>query len=445
MTEISSQWLQRRLSGNSTTQQDQRSRFQRDKARVLHSAAFRRLQSKTQVLGIGLNDFYRTRLTHSIESAQIGSGINAQLRHHYPKLAFLFDDQLIEALCLAHDIGHPPFGHGGEVALNYMMRQHGGFEGNGQTFRILATLEPYTEHHGMNLTRRTLLGVLKYPVRYSDVVQRQLPNDISVGGFLNADSWHPPKCIFDQDNDILSWVLAPLSSSDRSLFATLKQQPRAEEHGRCGFKSLDCSIMELADDIAYSVHDLEDSIVLGIITQAQWQQQVVEPLSQADSPYSAEQFNDLTKQLFSPDNFRRKKAIGALVNGFVTAISVQQNQQFAEPLLSYNAVLPRQHHALLSLLKQFVFRNVIRLPEVQRLEFKGQHIVMALFSAFASEPERLLPSGTQQKWRQAQQNDGSGYRVLSDYLSGMTDEFAARLHDDLFAGRFSYSEIRNRE
>ncbi|WP_298444425.1 anti-phage deoxyguanosine triphosphatase [uncultured Ferrimonas sp.] len=434
MTAVTTDWQQRRLPGNSSKQQDQRSRFQRDKARVLHSAAFRRLQSKTQVLGIGLNDFHRTRLTHSIESAQIGSGINAQLRNRYPHLAPLFDDQLIEALCLAHDIGHPPYGHGGEVALNYMMRDHGGFEGNGQTFRILAKLEPYTESHGMNLTRRTLLGVLKYPVLQSKVQRLALPPAHS-SGFLHTQSWLPAKAIFDDDLDIYNWVLQPLNEADREHFLALRQAPTAQEHGRSAAKSLDCTIMELADDIAYSVHDLEDAIVLGIITQPQWQQQVIDPLSHDPlSPYTPKQLASLTQRLFASENHHRKKAIGALVNGFVTAIEVRQHNQFCDPLLAYQAGLPDAFSLLLDCLKQFVYRNVILHSSVQRQEFKGQQVVMALFSALASEPERLLPSGTKLKWQQAQQQgDQRGYRVLSDYLSGMTDDFAAKLHHDLFS------------
>ena len=152
---------------------DVRSQFDRDEARLIHSAAFRRLQSKTQVLGLGESDFYRTRLTHSMEVAQIGRGIvqylskKKKFKEHKDHLP---DISLITAICLAHDIGHPPFGHGGEVALNYCMRDYGGFEGNGQTLRILGKLDKYTADHGLNPTRRMLLGVLKYPASYNDLV-----------------------------------------------------------------------------------------------------------------------------------------------------------------------------------------------------------------------------------------------------------------------------------
>ena len=158
-------WDQRHQPRTDSRDGDHRSAAQRDKARVMHSAAFRRLQAKTQIHGIGLSDFFRTRLTHSLEAAQIGAGITEQLRQKFPEQANLLslDGHLIETICLAHDIGHPPFGHGGEIALNYMMRDYGGFEGNAQTFRIVSKLEPYTINNGMNLSRRTLLGLVKYP------------------------------------------------------------------------------------------------------------------------------------------------------------------------------------------------------------------------------------------------------------------------------------------
>ena len=201
-------WHDRRLMEDKKRRNDHRSPYQRDRARILHSAAFRRLQAKTQVLGVGMNDFYRTRLTHSLEVSQIGTGIRAQLKLKQPDHLHLFDSMsLIESLCLAHDIGHPPFGHGGEVALNYMMRDHGGFEGNGQTFRILTGLEPYTEYYGMNLCRRTLLGVLKYPALYSSLHHKGKQVEISNIRQLKPSDWPPVKGVFDDDKAILDLSL----------------------------------------------------------------------------------------------------------------------------------------------------------------------------------------------------------------------------------------------
>lgn len=148
---------------------DPRSPFQRDRARIMHSAAFRRLQGKTQVMGVGEGDFHRTRLTHSIEVSQIGYGLLQVLQSKKQNLdenaqKWLPERDLIEAACLAHDLGHPPFGHKGEQALHEAMLQHGGFEGNGQTLRIITKLEKYKERgKGLYPTRRLTLGILKYP------------------------------------------------------------------------------------------------------------------------------------------------------------------------------------------------------------------------------------------------------------------------------------------
>ncbi|GAA4888973.1 anti-phage deoxyguanosine triphosphatase [Ferrimonas pelagia] len=426
-------WQQRRFDEDRPRRHDQRSPYHRDKGRVLHSAAFRRLQSKTQVLGVGMNDFYRTRLTHSIEAAQIGTGLNAQLRSKHPEIAPLLDDQLIEALCLAHDIGHPPFGHGGEIALNYMMREHGGFEGNGQTFRILTQLEPYTQHYGMNLSRRSLLGVLKYPVCHGSVAKPQQHPPAVNFRQLKASDWQPAKALFDEDSAILDWVLAPLCSDDRQQFQCVTDTPGANGHLRARHRSLDCSIMELADDIAYSVHDLEDAIVLGIVHPDSWDNEVQQALKQGPSPYQDSEMARISADLFCKEQYRRKDAIGTLVNGLVCAVTLKAQPDLQNPLLAQRAVLEPDYQALLKLLKRFVLHNVVKKPEVQLLEFKGQQMVMELFEAFASDPERLLPRITGQIWQQHTAAGHSGSRVIADYISGLTDDFAARLHENLFS------------
>ncbi|MDB2385765.1 anti-phage deoxyguanosine triphosphatase [Shewanella sp.] len=438
-------WCERRLIEDKKRRNDHRSPYQHDRARILHSAAFRRLQAKTQMLGVGLNDFYRTRLTHSLEVSQIGTGICAQLKQKYPKHHTLLSSMsLIESLCLAHDIGHPPFGHGGEVALNYMMRDHGGFEGNGQTFRILARLEPYTESYGMNLCRRTLLGVLKYPAPYHLLHQKQPHVDVQHFRQLKPAQWPPVKGIFDDDIKILDWVLSPLSSADKALFLS-HQSLDGSAHRRTQYKSFDCSIMELADDIAYAVHDLEDAIVMGIITREQWTQDVEKHLCDSQDNWVSSTFSDIGDRLFSSQHHRRKDAIGTLVNGFVTAISIDENTQFDAPLLRYNASLEQAFAAALDVLKQLVYRYVIRKPEIQMLEYKGQQIVMELFEAFISDPARLLPLHTQERWQAAQAQKLNGHRVIADYISGMTDEFAARLHQHLFSPKASSMIEFNRE
>lgn len=435
-------WLDRRLKKVSKRQQDHRDPFQRDRARILHSAAFRRLQSKTQVMGSGQSDFYRTRLTHSLEAAQIGSGITAQLRCKYPERCqtlFPTTDSLIEAICLAHDIGHPPFGHGGEVALHYMMRDHGGFEGNGQTFRIVARLEPFSEHHGMNLSRRTLLGLLKYPQ-----VLEQLNKPISdakIDNFrqLKASEWHPPKGLYSDDSEIINWLLAPLSASDRKLFQQIKTKENG--HNKTQFKSLDCSIMELADDIAYGIHDLEDAIVTGIVNQHDFNLHVIKPLTVLNDPWLEQYSQTLTSKLFSEQHHLQKDAIGGLVNYLITAIELTDLNElntdinFEEDLLRYNATLPKNTLQALQIFKNFVYHFVIKQTSIQRLEYRGQQIVMELFEALSSDPLRLLPNNSAKRWQNAVDNGENAHRVIADYVAGMTDEYASRLHQTLFVAR----------
>ncbi|MBL4741584.1 MAG: deoxyguanosinetriphosphate triphosphohydrolase family protein [Idiomarina sp.] len=390
---------------------------QRDRARIIHSSAFRRLQSKTQVLGVGDNDFYRTRLTHSMEVAQIGSGICEHLKRTYAdngdisqQIPSFFQ---IEATCLAHDLGHPPFGHGGEVALNYHMLGHGGFEGNGQTLRILSKLGEYSEKHGLDVTRGTMLGVLKYPVLHSEVQ----PTDLTKDSPLNA--FKPPKSIHDDEEDVLHWILEEFSQHDRDTFRTVLD---ADGKRRSRFKAFDTSIMELADDISYGVHDLEDALALGLVTERQWREDVLQ-LAHEDSPLvtDAEFYND---KLFSPDSRDRKHAISKLIGYLVPQISVERQQQFEHPQLDLQAALPAEAEHTLDLLKSFVFKHVIRSAEVKAMEFKGQRIIMALFEALADAPERLLQPSTLQKYQQS----ANPKRVICDYISGMTDHYARRLH-----------------
>ena len=431
-------WLERRQLGTTKRQKDHRTPFQRDRARILHSAAFRRLQSKTQVMGSGQSDFYRTRLTHSLEAAQIGSGITSQLRCKHPEICHNIlpdDDTLIESICLAHDIGHPPFGHGGEVALHYMMRNYGGFEGNGQTLRIVARLEPFSKDCGMNLTRRSLLGLLKYPNTIdalNNPVNQHEPHSFRQ---LKAAQWHPPKGIYTDDLDILAWILQPLSSSDKAQFQHIINHSNKHHKTQC--KSFDCSIMELADDIAYGIHDLEDAIVTGVVNQTDFDSHVIGKLESINNSWLTEYCNDLSSKLFSEQFYLQKEAIGGLVNYLITEIIlVDVNQSsahcFEEPLLRYNAKLPDIAAKVLQIFKDFVFEFVIQQTDIQRLEYKGQQIVMELFEAFESDPTRLLPKSTAKRWQYAKDNNINPHRVIADYVAGMTDDYATKLYKTLF-------------
>lgn len=433
---IQSIWEERRDSSSKSREGEVRNEWERDYARLIHSPAFRRLQSKTQVLGLGESDFYRTRLTHSMEVAQIGTGIVRHLkdrRHEGDKEIekILPRSALMNAICLAHDIGHPPFGHGGEVALNICMRDFGGFEGNGQTLRILSRLDKYTNGYGMNPTRRLLLGVLKYPSSYSRTSRGEAYGSIVSPTWLTkAGSQHPPKCYLDIEKDIVDWVLQPFKEKERKEFQDIKFHEKSG-HMKPKHKGLDTSIMELADDISYSLHDLEDAISLGMISEKDWHNHNKENKHLFKScGLSPEK---LASQLFSDESFHRKQAIGDLVHKFITSTYVgKSSMQYAvDPLLKFNAYMSDECSALREHIFDLVKDKVIKSPNVQQLEFKGQKLVIELFDALNSDPERLLPRSTVERYKAAQ-SEIAKKRVICDYVSGMTDEYATRMYEKIY-------------
>jgi dGTPase len=424
------QWQERIINQFKHRPNDNRSPWQIDRSRIIHAAAFRRLQAKTQIMGIGLNDFYRTRLTHSLEVSQIGTGILRHLRVQHTDFEHFPSTGLLETLCLAHDIGHPPFGHGGEIALNYMMRDHGGFEGNAQTLRIVAKLEPYSNGHGMNLTRRTLLGFIKYPA-FINTLWHTIPNETTNRAFIKADDWRPAKGLYNDDGSIFNWIISPLSQSDKILLSshTCIDKYRA----KTTYKSLDSAIMEHADDIAYAVHDLEDAIATHVLTLDDWQTHAMPQLKALHIPWVETILTSLTQRLFSKHDYERKDAIGELVNTFIIHISLAiQNEAFECPILKYTACLNNDYARVLHVLKHFVYQRLIRDPKMQQIEFKGQNLLIDLFTAFASDPLRLLPETTQALYIDAERNN-QGMRVICDYLSGMSDEYAYKTYQRLFS------------
>ena len=410
--------------------------YQRDRARIIHSASFRRLQSKTQVLGLHESDFYRTRLTHSMEVAQIGSGLVEQLAmtgEGQPWFDWLPDLFLIEAICLAHDLGHPPFGHGGEMALNYMMRCYGGFEGNAQTLRILARLGEYTEAHGINLSRRATLGVLKYPVIYDDIVCCFEPFKSAMAEpetqdflTLNPNHYQPPKSIYRDEQPVFEWVLAPFSETDRAKFTRIERQG---EQLFTRHKSFDTTLMDLADDIAYGIHDLEDALAMNLLSREAWEEEVM-----ADAAFKAAGMWDvvMTERLFSGRSRLRKRAISLMVGMMIEAVEVVEKPEFDHPLLRYQARLKPAQARVLELLKRFVFKHVITRPEVKGLEYKGQIIVLNLFKALRGNADRLLPRNTFARY-EAASDERARQRVICDYIAGMTNIYAARLYNKLFS------------
>ena len=415
-----------------------REAYSRDRARVIHSAAFRRLQAKTQVLGIGEGDFHRTRLTHSMEAAQIARGIVRALQANkstdQPWAVWLPSPNLVETIALAHDLGHPPFGHGGEIALNYAMRNAGGFEGNGQTLRLLARTEAHTEDFGLDLTRRSLLGVLKYPVPYEDVRRTQIAAPPATLRQIRREEWKPPKCYMATEQDVVDWILQPFSAYDRLRLTTLKVAPTEASHGKPKFHAFDTGIMELGDDIACGIHDFEDAVALRLIGRKDWERIT----DSTDRGWANEVgFSDLSKlgtDLFEGSSHLRKQAIGGLVHALIVSAEVGVDAAFEHPLLRFQVGLPSPAREFLDGFRDLVAERVIRTPQVQTLEYRGQQLVIHLFEALDGDPQRLLKANFAQQHASARE-DASKLRVICDYVAGMTDEYATRMYERLFVPR----------
>jgi dGTPase len=409
---------------------DQRDEYQRDRARIVHAAAFRRLQAKTQVMGVGEGDFHRTRLTHSIEVGQIGEGILECLRERYndhQEIAeWLPSRDTVIASCDAHDLGHPPYGHGGEISLNTKMLPHGGFEGNGQTLRIITRLEKYRPHQGINPTRRLVLAILKYPRSYSEIV----PVPPTVTG---NQTIKPPKCYLDTEREIVDWALEPFTPDERKLFTTamLGNKPR--------HRNLDCTLMECADDIAYGVHDLEDIVARRLIRPAQLMEKLEDVFHHTNLTIGNDEkgidLNHFDSRLFDQGSTERKAMIGRLVNLFLTSTEIYQVKGFEHPLLRYRVRIPDEVGQLLTALKDITYQLVVQRAEVQQLERRGQRIVAELFDELAAEPKRLIP---QEAWDSLDEHDSKERRVC-DYIAGMTDPYAEKIYRRLFVPGFGSS------
>ncbi len=430
-------WTERR-SGKTHQrgEQDKRGPYERDRTRVIHCPAFRRLQRKTQILGTDEGDFHRTRLTHSLEVSSIGCSLVRRLATNPLNQAFidlLPDEDLISVICLLHDIGHPPFGHGGEVALNYMMRDHGGFEGNGQTLRLLTKLENSYGAFGLDLTRRALLGILKYPVNRARMVATVMPTvrerNIQHEA-IRVNDWLPPKAYFESELPEVAWLMQGLPETDKTLFQALSKEPEANQHGSSKYRSLDCSIMDIADDVAYGVHDLEDAIQLRLIGR-----------SALDTPHFRSLLSQTTlatrplpllDALFDEAIFVRKQAIGEMVNYFVTSTQIEvTDEAFQTGLFKYNVQLLPEAKALLSALVACIYEHVIDSQESRTFEYGGQTVVLRLFDAISSNPMGLLNVKNRTLF-QAAEDEASARRVICDVIANMTDEYAYRMHERLF-------------
>jgi dGTPase len=403
-----------------------------DRSRLVHSAAFRRLQGKTQVMGVGENDFFRTRLTHSLEVAQIGIRINQRIRwfanqrDEYQHLqSVIASDALIETACLAHDIGHPAFGHNGEKILNYYMAEYGGFEGNGQTLRILSRLGEYSDGFGYDMSRRAMLAVLKYPVIFSHAAKPYAKREDILP--RNLDAWTPPKCIHDDEKGVLNWIIAPFSQSDRERL----QQTKAQKSGwfKSQFKSFDTSIMELADDIAYGIHDLEDAIAMGLLHPSKVIKDLeAELIAIADDKNRDKDY--FIKRIASEEPRQLKQAITNMVRFMVENTVPEQQEGFEHELLKNQVVMRPHAKTILEKLKHYVLHDVILQPRLKTMEYKGQKIISELFEAFLSDPKGLLPKQFSNQIKSG--DEASKHRIICDYIASMTDSEASGMYERLY-------------
>ena len=346
-----------------------RNQFQRDRDRIIHSSAFRRLEYKTQVFVNHEGDLFRTRLTHSIEVAQIGRAIARNLNLH---------EDLVEGIALAHDLGHTPFGHAGQDALNECMRDFGGFEHNLQSLRVVDLLEQrYAEFDGLNLTFELREGILKH----CSLNNAKLLGDVGER-FIN------------------------------------KEQP-----------SLEAQLTNLADEIAYNNHDVDDGLRSGLITLEQLEQVTL----------FADNLNKVRTQY--PELVGRRlihETVRRMINALVVDLCEQSNANIANVapktiddvrgsamLISFSPVMREQQTEL----KRFLRTNLYQHYRVNRMTSKAQRIVRDLFKIFMQDV-KLMPDEFQQRTKLDSPTDQA--RTVADYIAGMTDRYAIREYQRLF-------------
>jgi len=395
----------------------QRGPFIRDRARVLHSSALRRLAAKTQVVEVGSGDFPRTRLTHSLECAQIGREFGAALG---------CDPDLVDAACLAHDLGHPPFGHNGEMALADVSASCGGFEGNAQSLRLLTRLEAKVAGAGLNLTRATLDATLKYPWG--------APRDPAL---LASDAGPPKFGYYADDAASFSWI---------------------REGAPGGQLCLEAQVMDWADDVAYSVHDLEDGLQAGHNTidalRDRAERRVVAELAEArycrPGAVTAAELTEVLDGLLAlpcwPSSFdggpgslvALKHLTSELIARFCGA--AQEATLAAagggQPLTRYAAdlVVPRAQRLECALLKAVTARYVMSRDGVAAVQARQRELIAELAAAVqAGAPDTLDP--TLRPAYLAAGSDAGRLRVVVDQIASLTDTSAMAWHDRLCRDR----------
>ena len=381
-----------------------RTEFARDRARIIHSFALRRLAAKTQVAVPWASDFPRTRLSHSLECAQVGRELGAALGA---------DPDLMESACLAHDLGHPPFGHNGEEALAKISQGIGGFEGNAQSFRLLTRIEAKTVDSdglsvGLNLTRATLDAATKYP-------WSSLANSKKFG-------------VYGDDQEIFNWV-----------------REGAPTEKTC----MEAQIMDWSDDVAYSVHDLEDALVTGQIDIAHLRRDLPQLHATAIADYlsdmtefeAEEAIDSLMNLSCWPKDFDRshrhlarlKDLTSQLIGRFALAAEQETREHFGDgDLTRYaaNLLVPRAQRVEVALLKSMAGYYIIRAEKSQERYAKQQQVIADLVEAVRESAPETLESFFLQEWNRASTEEEK-MRVVIDQVSSLTDVGAYALHEQL--------------
>ncbi len=403
-----------RLKPSSRTN-DYRTVFQIDRDRIIHSSEFRRLQGKTQVFLPGESDYYRTRLTHSIEVAQIGRSICNYLlkkQNHVFNENYFIDSDLVESACLAHDLGHPPFGHAGERTLNTLMEDFGGFEGNAQTLRLITEILYRSENdrRGMNPARAFLDSIMKYKYTYSGL--NQPPNHF----------------IFDYQKEYINFVFDGKQTEQKNIDLN-------------NFRSIECQIMDWADDTAYAINDIVDSISGGFITYNGINRWIEQNKNYLDDEETV--FVNQLKKLITKGNYKPK--LGSIIGDFIMACSVEERNTFMDDLTNrykYKLVIDEKIKKQAELYKKIAVDLVFTSPPLQQVEFKADEMITRMFKVFtgnyifSKKENKLLPNFTHNLII-AEKSDTQKARLICDYIAGMTDSFAMRVYKRLFDPGYS--------
>lgn len=400
---------------------DFRTSFQVDRDRVLHTPAFRRLQSKTQVFWSGEYDFYRTRLTHSLEVAQVGKSISRWLKHSSDLLEddFYVDEDLIEAVCLSHDLGHPPFGHAGERSLNHFMAPYGGFEGNAQTLRLLTDRVFSQSRTGMDPTRAFADGVLKYKSLWTELK--------SVTGRIPGNHF-----LYDDQVEKLGWALG-----EQDFPAEL-----VPGKVRDGCKSIECQIMDWADDTAYSLNDLADSVRAGFLTVEK-----VRAWAEKNDVDCAEE-SPMGKLVRAIRGGRIEPFVGSRIGKFIKAARLETDSNFLSAQshrYAFRVVIDEETRAESELFKKLAYEVVFLSPQLNQLELKGSMMLRRLWELLETcyvKGERIdgqnfqLLGDDDSAEIEAAETEEEKARLVCDFLAGMTDGYATRMYRRLFEPGF---------